>query len=236
MEEAREEQLGRLCLALGYQFKDLELLEAALRHSSYVHEQPGQEAASNERLEFLGDAVLELAVTQFLYDSLPQASEGELSRARSAAVNTNRLAAAARRLELGGYLLLGRGEEAQKGHQKPSILADALEAVLAAVYLDSGLKAVSALLPVILGGAADQMAAPQAKKDFKTLMQEKVQERLHITPRYRLLASEGPDHEKVFQVALEVEEQVLATGQGRSKKEAEQDAAKQALQTWGDGE
>ena len=241
MEPDRAAALTELSDKLGHRFADLELLEAALRHSSYVHEHPDHSGLSNERLEFLGDAVLELVITQLLYERFPQASEGQLSKARSGVVNEGRLAATARALDLGRYLLLGKGEESQNGHQKPSILADALEAVTAAIYLDGGLAAARQVLLALLGPAAEQAIMRAPKKDYKTRLQERVQETLHITPRYLLLSAEGPDHDKLFSVSVEIDGQTMATGQGRSKKEAEQHAAQQCLDLWpraaaGDGE
>jgi ribonuclease-3 len=232
MDQERAAALAQLADKLGYRFSDPDILEAALRHSSYVHEHPEQAGESNERLEFLGDAVLELVITELLYQRFPQASEGQLSKARSGVVNEARLALTARGLDLGCYLLLGKGEESQNGHQKPSILADALEAVMAAVYLDGGLDPARQVLHGILGPVAEQAIMRAPKKDYKTRLQERVQEALHITPRYLLLAAEGPDHDKVFRVSLEIDGQPVAIGHGRTKKEAEQDAAQQGLDLW----
>jgi ribonuclease-3 len=176
--------------------------------------------------------VLELVVTHLLYVRFPLASEGQLSKARSGVVNESRLAATARRLGLGGYLLLGRGEEAQNGRDKPSILADALEAVVAAIYLDGGLEAAREALETLMGPAAEQAIVRAPKKDYKTRLQEKVQEALHLTPRYRIVSSEGPDHDKTFQVVVEIDGQSVAEGSGRSRKEAEQDAAQRGLELW----
>ncbi|MFH1034415.1 MAG: ribonuclease III [Pseudomonadota bacterium] len=235
MDQERAAALAQLADKLGYSFADPLLLQAALRHSSYVHEHPDQAGESNERMEFMGDAVLELVITEFLYQRFPQASEGQLSKARSGVVNESRLANTARGLNLGGYLLLGKGEESQNGQQKPSILADALEAVMAAVYLDGGLEAARGVVHHLLGPVAQQAIMRAPKKDYKTRLQERVQEALHITPRYLLLAAEGPDHEKLFRVSLEIDGQAVAIGQGRSKKEAEQDAAQQGLDLWPGG-
>ncbi|MBI5524439.1 MAG: ribonuclease III [Desulfarculus sp.] len=232
MDQERAAALAELSDKLGYHFHDLGLLEAALRHSSYVHEHPDQAGESNERMEFLGDAVLELVITQLLFERFPQASEGQLSKARSGVVNEGRLAATAGTLGLGHYLLLGKGEESQNGHQKPSILADALEAVAAAIYLDGGLEAARQVLLNLLGPVAEQAILRAPKKDYKTRLQERVQEALHITPRYLLLSAEGPDHDKLFLVSVEIDGQAVATGQGRSKKEAEQHAAQQGLDLW----
>ncbi|MFH1060920.1 MAG: ribonuclease III [Pseudomonadota bacterium] len=232
MEPERLQQLQQLAARLGHEFADPGLLHAALCHSSYVHEHVEEAEGSNERLEYLGDAVLELIVTDLLFRRFPAASEGQLSKARSGVVNESRLAATARSLDLGGYLLLGRGEEAQHGQEKPSILADALEAMVAAVYLDGGLEAARFVVQGLLGLVAEQSILRAPKKDYKTRLQEKVQEALHITPRYRVLGAEGPDHQKFFSVALEIDGQVICTGGGHSKKEAEQEAARLGLELW----
>jgi ribonuclease-3 len=232
MEPERSRVLRELQVKLGYQFRDDGLLDAALRHSSYAHEHPELSSQSNERLEFLGDAVLELVVTHLLFERFPVASEGQLSKARSGVVNESRLAATARKLGLGDYLLLGRGEESQNGRDKPSILADAMEAVVAAIYLDGGLPAAQEALVEIMGSAAEQAIVRAPKKDYKTRLQEKVQEALHLTPRYRIVSAEGPDHDKTFQVVVEIDGQAVAEGSGRSRKEAEQEAAQRGLDLW----
>lgn len=231
MDSERRDALSELSRELGYAFRQLDLLDRALRHSSYVHEHPEGDP-SNERLEYLGDAVLELVITEFLYTRFPDATEGQLSKARSGVVNEHRLAATARRLGLGDYLLLGRGEANQRGHEKPSILADALEAVAAAVYLDGGLEPARSVLEALLSEVANSAIQKAYRKDYKTQLQEVVQEALHITPRYYLVNAEGPDHDKRFEVALEIDGREVTTGRGRSKKEAEQDAARLALDAW----
>jgi ribonuclease-3 len=230
MELARHQDLQALARRIGHDFEDLSLLDQALSHSSFVHEHPEQATFSNERLEFLGDAVLELVITQHLYQSFPEAAEGQLSRARSAVVNEARLAAQARRLELGRYLLLGRGEENQGGRDKPSILADALEAVAAAVYLDGGLEAARAWLLGVFSDEAERSLGRPRRQDYKTRLQERVQERLKITPRYELVEATGPDHDKTFRCALILNGAEAAVGGGKSKKEAEQEAARLGLE------
>lgn len=236
MEQNRRLCLEQLCQHLGHQFKDLSLLSQALCHASYVHEHPARGAASYERLEYLGDAVLELVISQLLYESFPEASEGELSKARSVVVNEARLAATARRLGLGQCLLLGRGEEGQGGRHKPSLLADALEAVIAAVYLDAGLEAARGVILRLLGPTARRSLRRKAPKDCKTTLQELVQEALHITPCYEVVEAMGPDHAKTFTVKLLIGERAVATGSGRSKKEAEQEAARRGLERWASGD
>lgn len=230
MDDSRRQALTDLALQIGYQFKNLDLLEQALHHSSWVHEHPDQALGSNERLEFLGDAVLELVITEHLYHRFLEANEGQLSKARSGVVNETRLAATARALGLGDYLLLGKGEEGQGGRNKPSILADAMEALLAAVYLDGGLEAARSVFLELLAETAEHSLSRAPKRDYKTRLQEKVQEALHVTPRYKLLETSGPDHDKTFLVACLVDGEPVAQGSGKSKKEAEQDAARSSLE------
>jgi ribonuclease-3 len=229
MSSQRQQQLLDLCQKISYQFTDLSKLEQALSHPSWCYEQalnrPG--LACNQRLEFLGDAVLELVATRYIYDRFPLLSEGELSRIRSGLVNTQTLALCAQEFDLGAYLCLGRGEEQQKGRDKISILADTFEAVLAAVYLDGGLDAASALLLPILERRLLTLKTPE--KDYKSILQEKIQSGWVEPPQYKLLAATGPDHQKTFQVAVIVQGRTLATGTGNSKKQAEQAAAKTAL-------
>ncbi len=230
MDESRRRALEGLAADIGYEFKDPALLDRALHHSSWVHEHPEEAAGSNERLEFLGDAVLELVITEHLFKRFGDASEGQLSKARSGVVNEARLAATARQLRLGEYLCLGKGEEGQGGRDKSSILADALEALVAAVYLDGGLEAARQVLVRLLAEDAERAISRAPKRDYKTRLQEKVQEIMHVTPRYRLVEALGPDHDKTFRVACLVEGKEMAQGTGKSKKEAEQDAARSSLE------
>ncbi len=225
----RQRELTNLAGLLSYRFKDLSLLDQALRHSSFAHENPGV-GPSNEQLEFLGDAVLALTVSNLLLQHFPESSEGELSRGRAALVNARRLAALARELDLGAYLLLGRGEEQQAGREKPSLLADALEALMAAVFLDGGLKAAEELtrrwFTPLLGGLTES-----PWQDFKTRLQELTQARFKGSPTYTLLSESGPSHARQFLVEVRLGERSLAQGQGRTKKQAEQMAARLALET-----
>ena len=225
----RQRELMVLAGRLGHRFKDLARLDQALRHSSFAHENP-EAGPSNEQMEFLGDAVLALTVSSLLLLNFPESSEGELSRGRAALVNARRLAALARELDLGSYLLLGRGEETQAGREKPSLLADALEAVMAAVFLDGGLQAADALtrrwFTPLLAGLAES-----PWQDFKTRLQELTQARHQGSPTYNLLSESGPSHARVFEVEVCLGERPLARGQGRTKKQAEQLAAREALET-----
>jgi ribonuclease-3 len=225
----RRRDLTNLASLLGHRFKDLSLLDRALRHSSFAHENPGA-GPSNEQLEFLGDAVLALTVSNLLVQHFPQGSEGELSRGRAALVNARRLAALARELDLGAYLLLGKGEEQQAGREKPSLLADALEAVMAAVFLDGGLMAAAGLTRRWFTPLLAELAEPPWQ-DFKTQLQELTQARFKNSPVYRVLSETGPSHARVFEVEVCLGERPLAQGQGRTKKQAEQQAARLALET-----
>lgn len=228
----REEELHQLAGELGLQFQDLTLLNQALRHTSYCNENNLPAWESNERLEFLGDAVLDMVISQVLFDHFAEASEGQLSRARAGAVNEHRLAATASRLGLGNYLLLGRGEMLHGGREKSSILADAFEALIAALYLDAGMEAVKGFVLPLLEEAALGAIERSARKDYKTRLQEEVQAAIHATPEYHVESTEGPDHAKTFHVVMQIDGEKVANGQGRSKKEAEQDAARRGLVRW----
>ncbi|MFN3197031.1 MAG: ribonuclease III [Bradymonadia bacterium] len=203
------------------------LLMQALTHKSFTHEHRDS-PPHNERLEFLGDAVLGLVVGHALMVAHPNVREGELSRMRAGLVNARRLAEEAGRIGLGAVMRLGRGEAMTGGDRKRSILADAFEAVIGAVYLDLGMEAARALIMAGLGPHIEAGRVQVADRDFKTAVQELVQSRFGETPRYRLVKSEGPDHEKVFTVALWVGGEEIAQGEGRSKKNAERAAAQAA--------
>jgi ribonuclease-3 len=204
---------------------------AALTHKSFVNEHRGEGLLDNERLEFLGDAVIDLAVSHRLMERFPEAREGELSKIRAAVVDEAGLARMARDLDLGALLRLGRGEELTGGREKSSLLADAMEAVVAALYLGGGLEPVLALIDRFLGEAFARAAAGTLDRDYKTQLQELAQSRHRASPRYRVVAEHGPDHSKVFEVELELKGEVIGRGAGRSKKDAEQAAAKLALET-----
>jgi ribonuclease-3 len=215
--------------ALDYAFASPELLRRALVHKSYRNENPSV-GEDNERLEFLGDAVLSLVVGHRLMELRPDASEGDLTRMRAAVVNEAALAQVAERLSLGELLLLGRGEEQTGGRRKPSLLADACEAVVGAAYLDGGFGVARALCERLFGEALRQAAETLAREaDAKTRLQEWTQARSGEPPSYALVAQQGPDHALTFEVALSVAGRELSRGRGRSKKEAEQRAAQLAL-------
>jgi len=216
-----------------YRFRDPALLDEALTHKSYVNERKGPDSKHNERLEFLGDAVLSLIVSEHLAVQYPQLSEGALSKLKAKLVSELALAGAAKRLDLGARLRLGRGEELSKGRQKTSLLADALEAVIAAVYLDGGIEAGRAFTLNALDEEFMQVESMPMKPggdDYKTRFQEWCQQRYDVLPRYHTVREIGPDHQKQFEVEVLVGNQVLGVGRGLSKKEAEQLAARRALE------
>jgi ribonuclease III len=214
----------------GVRFRTPRAALAALTHRSYVNEHPGEALEDNERLEFLGDAVIDLAVSHRLMERFPEAREGELSKMRASVVDEPGLASLARAFELGPMLRLGRGEELTGGREKPSLLADAMEAVVAAVYLEGGLTAVLAMVDRYLGATFDRAAAGTLDRDFKTQLQELAQSRFRLAPRYRVVAELGPDHAKKFDVEVELRGEVVGRAIGRSKKDAEQAAARLAIE------
>ena len=217
---------------LGYRFRSGALLAEALRHSSYANEHRGQHIASNERLEFLGDAVLGFVTAEHLYRKHPDLPEGDLTRIRAALVCEDSLYEVAQSLELGSHLLLGRGEEQGGGRQRPSILADATESVFAAVYLDGGMDAACDLIHRVLLDKEREEQVEERRRDYKTELQELVQRKSDQILRYELTGSSGPDHAKEFSFRVTLNGAEIGQGTGRSKKEAEQAAARSALAQW----
>ena len=216
--------------ALGLKFRDRELLQQALVHRSLLNEQGGRPEDSYERLEYLGDAVLELTVSTELFRRFPVLNEGALTKLRSALVRGESLAKVARRLSLGDFLLLGKGEESSGGRQRDSILAAAFEAVVAAVYLDQGFDQASRFVAQSLDLELQQISQQGAPPDNpKSDLQERVQAIGHSTPRYRLASSDGPDHKPLFTVEVLVDGEVAGAGQGGKRSDAEQSAARDAL-------
>jgi ribonuclease-3 len=217
---------------LSYPFRDRSLLLNALLHRSYVNENPDLQLLDNERLEFLGDAALDLAISHLLIERFPHYDEGKLSRMRAGVVNEKQLALLAEELQLGQALQLGKGEDLSGGREKPSLLADAYEAVLAAVYLDGGLDTLVRIVDAHFSRFfSEEENLPQALgKDYKTRLQEVLQSREKAVPQYRLEAEEGPDHDKVFRVSVWAKNRLLALGSGPTKKSAQQLAASRALQ------
>ena len=210
---------------LGYTFRDRKLLENALTHSSYANENKGS-LSSNERLEFLGDSVLGMVTADHLFKKHPDLPEGDLTRTRAALVCEESLVEVADQLGLGDYLKLGRGEEAGGGRQRPSIRADAVEAVLAAVYLDGGLGEAEKIIRRFI---LDKEAEKGASRDYKTALQELVQRESGQVLSYRLVDESGPDHAKSFTMAVDLNGKEIGRGSGHSKKEAEQMAARAAV-------
>ena len=218
-----------LTAILNYSFKNQELLSEAFRHPSYVYEKDDPGVSDNQRLEFLGDAVINLAISHLLMESFPEMKEGDLSKYRASLVSESGLHFIARELELGDYLLLGKGEERTNGRKKPSILTDALEALIGAIYLDGGFTDALRVIEGIFSPLLNRIGLGGSINDFKTELQEYSQEAFQSTPEYRLEKETGPDHNKTFYVAVYLKGNVLGRGEGKSKKEAEQRAAKEAL-------
>lgn len=212
---------------LGYVFSRAELLDEALTHKSFANE--NRLPYHNERLEFLGDAVLNLAVSEYLMTICPHSTEGELSRLRAAVVSEPTLASVARSIDLGGFILLGRGEEQTGGRDKDSLLADCLEAVIASVYMDAGHEAVKGLIERLFTEEIKKTCKAGGLRDYKTRLQEICQERMKSLPEYRVVSETGPDHHKHFEVEILINGNKLGRGSGRSKKSAEQQAAMEAL-------
>ncbi len=227
----RPRSAEELAAVLGVTFTNPELLQQSLYHRSYLNEAVDREVESNERMEFLGDAVLGLIVSEKLYRDYPMLSEGHLSQLRALLVRWDALAQAAQRIELGSYLVLGRGEELSGGRNRPSNLAGAFEALIGAAFLDGGMAKARKLVLRLLRPDFDEIARRGVTADSKSELQHVAQTRWHQIPEYRLISSEGPDHAKLFTVDVCVGDQVLGRGQGRNKKQAELNAARQALET-----
>jgi ribonuclease III len=214
---------------LGYEFNHGGLLEEAFRHSSYVNELGETGVRDNERLEFLGDAVLDLAVSDILMELFREAKEGDLSKFRASVVNEKGLSQVARELRLGDFLLLGKGEELSGGREKASILANTIEALLGALYLDAGFSKTKEIIHRLFLRSIEQLDSGGDLDDYKSLLQEFTQVTYKSRPDYVLTDESGPAHEKSFRVAVRVHGEVVAAGVGRSKKEAEQRAAREAF-------
>jgi len=212
---------------IAYQFSNAELLERALTHKSYANE--NRVPYHNERMEFLGDAVLNLVVSEYLMKTCPDSTEGDLSRLRAAVVSEPALAAIAREMGLGSYILLGRGEEQTGGRDKGSLLANCLEALIASIYLDTGKESADAFVIRFFENIIQKTCTSRGTLDHKTELQELCQERLKQLPEYKVVSESGPDHQKQFEVEVWIKGQVSGRGIGRSKKEAEQRAAKEAI-------
>ncbi len=222
--------LTKLQDEIGYTFQNKELIMKALRHSSYINENNLKRIDCNERIEFLGDAILELICSEFLYGKYPEASEGRLTKMRARLVCESSLAYAASQFHLGDNIQLGKGEERSGGRKRESIISDACEALIGAIYLDGGIEPARAfVLNKILGFLVDK----QLYIDHKTELQELVQKKQEIMPKYIIIDEQGPQHEKTYVARVYVGERVMGEGCGRSKKQAEQEAAKNALKNTG---
>lgn len=214
-------------------FRDKELLKQAFLHRSYLNEHKEVSLPHNERLEFLGDAVLELVVTDWLYRSYPDKPEGQLTAYRAALVNSNTLSDLASELSMSDFLLLSRGEAKDKGRGRQYILANTFEAVIGAIYLDQGYGVASRFIAEQIFPQAERVIKRTLGGDYKSNFQHKAQELLSITPTYKTIAEEGPDHDKKFTVGLYLDEDKISEGSGRSKQEAEQSAAQAGLEAKG---
>ncbi len=219
--------------AVGVVFKDKELLRCAFTHRSYLNEHREEGFEHNERLEFLGDAVLELVATRHLYERFPEKNEGELTALRSALVNTNTLSEAASSLSMNDYLLLSRGEAKDTGRARAFLLANTFESVVGALYLDQGYEAAGAFIEKNLFPKIEEILEKRLWQDAKSHFQEKVQEEDGVTPTYAVIRETGPDHDKKFIVGAYVRGVLIGQGEGKSKQEAETDAARVALEVKG---
>lgn len=214
--------------AIGYRFKDITLLQNALSHSSYANERWHDSLKSNERLEFLGDSILGMVTAEYLYRNFPDRPEGDLTRMRADMVCERALAVVAERIGLGQHLLLGHGEEQGGGRSRDSILADAVESVIAACFLDGGMDAARKFINTFV--LTEVSVKKLRNADYKTALQELVQQKKNQVLSYALVGESGPDHDKQFTVEVSLNGKVVGTGDGRSKKKAEQDAAKAAIE------
>ena len=216
---------------IGVKFKDKNLLRQAFIHRSYLNENPSLGLEQNERLEFLGDAVLELAITEYLYEKYPKKTEGEMTALRAALVNSITLSEAASELNIGDFMLLSKGEAKSLGKARQYILANAFEALIGAIYLNGGYEETFDFLEKNLFGKIEEVIEKKLWIDAKSLFQEKAQELESVTPAYKVLAESGPDHEKVFTIGVFLGDELITDGYGASKQEAEQDAARKALKS-----
>lgn len=217
---------------LGFKSAKVEYFIEALTHRSYINEVKETTQNHNERMEFLGDAVLELAVTKYLFDNYPSHNEGALTSFRAALVKTESLAEEAKHLNLGQYILMSKGEEATGGRNRPYILANTMEAIIGAIYLSNGLEAAESFIIEKICYKTESIIADRLDLDAKSKLQELSQEKARITPVYKLISAEGPDHNKTFEMGVYIGDSLFGQGIGKSKQEAEQAAAFEALNDW----
>ena len=218
---------------IGTTFKNKDLLKQAFIHRSYLNENRTVKLEHNERLEFLGDAVLELVITDYLYKKYPEKNEGDLTAYRSSLVNSNTLSDAAEKIGLNAFLLLSKGEAKDTGRARQFILANTFEALVGAIYLDQGYDAANSFIASQLFDLIEDIVEKNKYIDSKSKFQEQAQEKVGITPSYKLIKETGPDHNKIFTVGVYLREDLVVTGDGKSKQEAEQDAAEKALEQKG---
>lgn len=230
MDKERIDSLEELSERLSYTFNDITLLDLSLTHSSYANENPDLAQENNERLEFLGDAVLQLCISDILVKKFPDYAEGQLSKVRAAMVNEHPLAGLAREYRIGDYLLLGRGEDHSGGREKDSLLGDAVEAILGAIYLDGGYEETLLFIGATFQSLVNEWLESPIYLDYKSLLQEASQGRFKLMPQYRIASASGPDHDKTFEIEATIGDIISTTGIGKNKKEAEQKAARKALQ------
>ena len=229
LEKPRLDQLRRFTKTLQIPLGDGQFLNEALTHKSYTHERKMNPSYNNEKLEFLGDSVLGLVISQHVFESYPEVTEGGLSKVKSVIVSAQILSEKAKLLNLGEFLLLGKGEEKSGGRVRPGLLADALEAVIGAVYLVGGLEASRKLILSFLREDVGHVFSGRMEKDYKTLLQEHFQKTQKLAPHYEILREWGPDHNRNFETSCMVNGKTIATGVGKNKKEAEQTAAQEAI-------
>lgn len=221
--------IEQLCKQINYTFKNTDLLEEALRHSSFVNEYRELNLTDNERLEFLGDAVLDLAISHTLMEKFNDMKEGDLSKFRATIVNESGLYKVARNLDLGDFIFLGKGEELTNGREKPSILANAMESLIGAIYLDAGFEKTRDIIGILFSPLINKIKPHRSNNDYKSMLQEHTQNLFKTLPEYLLVDEEGMPHDKTFKVALRLKGEMVAEGKGKSKKEAEQNAAREAF-------
>ena len=229
----RQERLQEFLDQIDVAFENLALLDQALTHSSFVNEAPADQGRDNQRLEYLGDAILDFLVGEWLYRTYPEAQEGELTSLRARVVRNESLASWGRRLGIGRYLRMGRGEAATGGPDRDANLGAAVEALLGALYLDRGLDETRLFVDAFLEKRASEIQLAQALKDAKSYLQEHIQSTLRETPQYQIVSEEGPDHAKVFTAAVIVQDEVWGEGTGSSKQAAQQAAAGDAIERRG---
>jgi ribonuclease-3 len=223
------EDLPGLEASLGYAFKRKSRLKEALTHKSYAHEKSNDRTSCNERMEFLGDAVLELIISEYLFSSYPEYTEAELSKIKAYIVQESTLAQTAKDIDIGRHLRLGKGEEMTRGRKKSSLLSDAFEAVLAAIYMDGGYKHAKEFVLRHLTCKIDELTESNVIFDFKTKIQEVAQAQFGVLPRYVIHKEEGPEHQKTFEVKVFIKDNFLGSGKGKTKKAAAQKAAEEGL-------